>query len=160
MPTPMPTPDPAVAQLLAALDEGYDHPGWHGPTLQDALRGVTPTEADRRPAPGRHSIREIALHAAYWKAKVRQRLAGEPRAEFPLEGDDWFTPAPGRTWRDDLDLLAGEHRRLRETVAAFPPGALERIVDGKDQTAAYNIRGIAAHDVYHAGQIQLVRTMI
>ena len=53
--------------LLSSFDEAYEKKAWHGPNLRAALRGVTPDEAVRRPAPGRHTIWELAMHAAYWK---------------------------------------------------------------------------------------------
>jgi len=150
---------PAIAQLLALVDEGFDRAAWHGPTLWSALGGVTARQAAWRPARGRHNIREIALHAAFWKHMVRRRLMGNRRGAFPLAGDDWFAVDPSRTWRDDRRLLASEHRKLRAVIAAYPARALDTAIDAKRQTAAYSIRGIAAHDLYHAGQIQLLKRL-
>jgi uncharacterized damage-inducible protein DinB len=156
----MPMPEPTASQLLLdLLDEAFDRKAWHGPTLRGALRGVTAAQAEWRPARGRHSIRELTLHAAYWKYAVRRRLTGGTRGSFALEGSNWFTPGGARTWKDDVRLLVEEHKKLRAAIRAFPPRALERPVDEKRQTAAYTIRGIAAHDLYHAGQIQLLKKL-
>jgi hypothetical protein len=155
----MPTIHPSIALLLASLDEAFDRPSWHGPTLRGSLRGVTDPQAAWRPAPKRHSIRELTIHAAYWKYAVRRRLAGDRRGSFALEGSNWFEALPDRSWKDDVALLVEEHRKLRETVARFPPEALARPVDARKQTAVYTIRGVAAHDLYHAGQIQLIKRL-
>jgi hypothetical protein len=56
-------------------------------------------------------------------------------------------------------MLIGEHRALRAAIAALPPSALDRRVHGRNHSAAYTIRGIAAHDLYHAGQIQLLKRL-
>ena len=146
--------------LLALIDEAFDHKAWHGPTLLGAIRGVTAAQAEWRPARGRHSIRELTVHAAYWKYAVRRRLNGEKRGSFALEGSNWFEGGGTRSWKDDVRLLMDEHAKLRAAVAAFPQGALDKPVDAKQQTAVYTIRGIAAHDIYHAGQIQLIRKLI
>jgi hypothetical protein len=66
---------------------------------------------------------------------------------------------PSRSWAQEVRLLIDEHRKLRAAVAAFPPRALDRPVDAKGQTAVFTIRGIAAHDLYHAGQIQLLKRL-
>ncbi len=58
-----------------------------------------------------------------------------------------------------MRLLIAEHRRLRETIAALPERALAKRLAGKRYTAAFTIRGIAAHDLYHAGQIQLIKRL-
>ena len=151
--------DPAIATLLKLLDEGFDRAAWHGPTLHGAVRGITPAQADWHPSPGRHSIRELTLHAAYWKHIVRGRLTGDTRARFALPGRNWFAANPSRSWKEDVRLLVDEHRQLRAVVAAFPPRALDRPIDERKQTAAYSIRGIAMHDVYHAAQIRLLRAL-
>src|SRR5262245_59614869 len=150
---------PSMALLLDLVDEAFDHAAWHGPTLRGSLRGVTAAQAGWRPARGRHSIREIALHAAYWKHAVTKRLTGETRWLFPLEGANWFEAARSRSWRDDVRLLVDEHRKVRKAIAAYPARALGKPVDTRKQTAEFTIRGVAAHDLYHAGQIQLLKTL-
>ncbi len=143
--------------LLALVDEAFDARAWHGPTLGRAIRGVSARQAMSRPAPGRHNIWELAVHAAFWKHEVRRRITRR-RETFPFKGRNWFA-SDGRSWPDAVRLLTTEHRKLRAAVAALPPRALEARVRGRD-TAAFTIRGIAAHDLYHAGQIQLLRRLL
>src|SRR5262249_48741890 len=68
--------------LLRILDEAYERKAWHGTNLRGSLRGVSSDTAAWRPARGRHNIREIAVHCAYWKYTVRRRLTGEKRGSF------------------------------------------------------------------------------
>ena len=151
--------------LLDLVDEAFDRKAWHGTTLLGSIRGVSVGAAAWRPAPRRHNIWELTVHAGYWKYAVRRLLTGEKRGAFALKGSNWFTrPAPRldtgeRAWRDEVRLLVAEHRRLRETIASLPERALERRLEGKRYTAAFVIRGIAAHDLYHAGQIQLIKRL-
>jgi len=146
--------------MTAYLDEAFAGPSWHGPALYTALRGVTPKQAAWRPGRGRHSIWELVVHAAYWKHVVRQRLSGRRAERFPLRGTNWFVrPSGDRTWHDDVRLLAEEHERLREVVKRLSPRSMTRIVGHGRDTAAYTVRGIAAHDLYHAGQIQLLKRL-
>ena len=143
-------------ELLSMIDEAFDGRAWHGPTLRRSLSGVTPAQAAWRPGRGRHNIWEVAVHAAYWKHEVRRRITGR-REPFPMRGRNWFD-VDGRKWAEDVRLLAEEHRALRQVIATLPPRTLGRRVRGLD-TAAFTIRGIAAHDLYHAGQIQLLRRL-
>ena len=81
--------------LLQIIDSGYNRKAWHGPNLRQSLRGVSAEDAAWRPAPGRHNIWEIAVHAAYWKYVVRRRLRGDLRGSFACEGSNWFVrPSP------------------------------------------------------------------
>src|SRR5438105_13570331 len=106
----MPRPQASIVLLLDMIDEAFDRSAWHGPTLRGALRGVTEAQASWRPGRGRHNIRELTLHAAYWKYAVRRRLLGTTRGTFALRGSNWFEAPRHRSWQDDLQLLADQHR--------------------------------------------------
>ena len=143
--------------ILTVIDEAYEKPAWHGPNLKQSLRGVTAKQAAWRPGPGRHNIWEESLHAAYWKYVVRRRIEGNKRGSFALKGSNFFPrPEPGKlteaAWLSDKQLLDSEHRALRAAIAKAlrtdsPPRLLRMLY------------GIAFHDVYHAGQIRLLRRM-
>jgi hypothetical protein len=148
--------------LLENLDRAYDMTSWHGPNLRGAIRGVTAAQAAWRPAPGRHSVAEQVLHAAYWKHTARRRLLGDPRGSFPLKGSNWFRvpdDLDDPRWREFIRLLDAEHRALREAVAGFDPARLDDVPPGNKTTARALILGVAAHDLYHAGQIQLLNRL-
>jgi hypothetical protein len=151
----------ATQVLLHSIDEAYDHAAWHGTTLKGALRGVTARRASWRPAPGRHSIRELVIHAAYWKDRVRERLTGKA-AVFPYPGSNWFERSGGgeKAWKEERALLDRSHRALRRAVANLPADKLTRPLPGyRGRTALREAAGIALHDVYHTGQIQLLKVL-
>jgi uncharacterized damage-inducible protein DinB len=151
-----------VRLLVDLVDEAFDHHAWHGTTLRGSLRGLDQDEVSWRPGEDRHNIWEIAVHAAYWKYAVWRRLVGERRGSFPLPGSNWFPrPDPGlaRTWREDLGLLLSTHAQLRHAVAQLTPRKLGEPGKGRFTVGAV-VRGIASHDLYHAGQIQLVRRLM
>lgn len=152
---------PRLAELLRSLDQAYDHKSWHGTTLRGSLRNLNATEAAWRPAPGRHSAWELVVHCAYWKSTVTRRLA--PDAErFPLVGSNFF-PRPDapdeQALRRDVKLLDAEHRRLRAAIAELTVTALDTIPPGSKTTVGDLVRGVTAHDLYHAGQIQLLKRL-
>jgi hypothetical protein len=154
-----------VALLVRLIDEGFDARAWHGTPLRGAVRGLTAAQAAWRPAPGRHNIWEIVVHCAYWKYAVRRRLTGEKRGSFALKGSNWFArPTRGEAakdaaWKRDVALLLEEHRKLREAIADLKPAVLHRVSRGSRYTPVAFAQGIAAHDLYHAGQIQLLKTL-
>ena len=143
--------------ILALLDEGYEKRTWHGPNLKQSLRGVTAKQAAWRPGSDRHNIWEIALHAAYWKYVVRRKIEGGKRGSFALKGSNFFVrPQPGgnteAAWIADKRLLEREHRELRlaiGTIRGTP--RWEKLLP--------KLWGIAFHDIYHAGQIRLLRRL-
>ncbi|MBE0592773.1 MAG: hypothetical protein IH616_10290, partial [Gemmatimonadales bacterium] len=100
----------------------------------------------------------------YWKYTVRRRLLGERRGSFPLKGSNWFARPVGRgdadaLWRSDVALLVSTHRGLREAVASIDPKALHEPLSGGKTPTVDMLTGIAAHDLYHAGQIQILKRL-
>lgn len=148
--------------LLAAMEEAFERKAWHGTNLRGSIRGLDPAVACRRPAKGRHSIWELVVHAAYWKYAVRRRLTGEKRGSFALAGSNWF-PSPARPtegeWKKAVALLVEEHRRLRVVISGLAGADLGRVSDEVGASPGRFVRGIAAHDLYHAGQIQLLKRL-
>jgi len=148
----------SLALLSQIIDSGYNRKAWHGPNLRQSLRGVSAEEAAWRPGPGRHNIWEITVHAAYWKYAVRRRLRGDPRGSFVYEGSNWFVrPSSGaesgeKAWREDKKLLEQEHGKLREAIAALAQARNPRV-------PVSHIYGVAFHDIYHAGQVRLLRRL-
>jgi hypothetical protein len=154
-----------VELLLRLIDQAYDRASWHGTNLRGAVRRVSPAQAAWRPAPARHNVWELVVHAAYWKYAVWRRLTGSARGSFPLSGSNWIRRPAGdagmsaRAWRTDVALLDDMHRRLRATVAALRPRDLHRAPPGSAVSRFALISGVAAHDLYHAGQIQLLKRL-
>jgi DinB superfamily len=154
-------------QLLALVEEGFQKAAWHGPNLRSALRGVTPEEALWRPAKGRHNIWEIVVHAAFWKYTVTRRLTGGRKQDFPEKGRNWFVRNGAQVtngqaiehWKSDLALLTKSHQKLCDAIRGLKESELMRSTRVNRQTALRNIVGVAMHDVYHAGQIQLLRKL-
>lgn len=153
--------DSRLALLLKLLEQAYDARTWHGPNLRGALRGVDVETALWRPQPGRHNIWELTLHCAYWKHRVSRGLRGEESGgEFPRKPANFpaIPQAPtAKTWKEDLRLLQACHLELRQAVAGLNPEDLER-TSGR-WTLAEQALGVANHDIYHAGQIRLLRRM-
>ena len=149
--------------LLQVLDGAFTARGWQGTTLSGALRGLGPREALWRPGPRSHNVWELVLHAAFWKHIVRLRVEGRPGSEaFPRPGRN-FPKLPARTdaaaWKADVALLKRQHELLRRAVERLPASRIGARVGRSRWTAAEVLFGVAAHDVYHTGQIQLLKTL-
>ena len=143
--------------ILALLDEAFERRTWHGPNLKQSIRGVTAKQAAWRPRPGGHNIWEVTLHAAYWKYAVRRRIDGGKRGSFALKGSNFFArPERGKlndaAWRADKKLLEREHRALCESVARV-------LRTPRGEKLLRQLYGVAFHDIYHAGQIRLLRRL-
>jgi hypothetical protein len=154
--------DSRIALLLELIDSAYDRRSWHGTNLRGSIRGLSLEAVRWRPQAGRHNIWEIMVHAAYWKFCVRRQVTGDRDLRFARRGSDWFElpdPPEAAHFRADLALLRSEHLALRRSVAEFPPSRLGKTPPGLKWRYEQYIQGIASHDLYHAGQIQLLKRL-
>lgn len=156
--------DPAMVLLDTMLEGAFRGRGWQGATLSGALRGVTAARALRRPGPRRRCIWEHVLHAAYWKYAVRRVLDPSSPEGFGRTPSNWprLPLAPSeRLWRADRALLAEEHERVLAAARALTPARFDQRPSPKHKwTIATYLAGVAAHDCYHLGQIQLIKRLV
>jgi uncharacterized damage-inducible protein DinB len=151
-------------RLIDQLEREIGGEPWHGPSLTRILDGVTAAEAARKPSPDAHSIWEILLHMTGWKREVTRRVRGEAARE-PEEGD-W--PAVGEAsdarWMAAREEHFRAQRGLVELVRGLSDEQLGAKVKGEPAAhigAGLSIRatllGVLQHDVYHAGQIAILK---
>jgi uncharacterized damage-inducible protein DinB len=151
-----------LKELLFLIDTAYNRVSWHGTNLRGSLRGVSPRQAAWRPGRHRHNIWELVVHAAYWKYIAWRRLTSATRGAFPLAGSNWFArpqDATGAAWRSDLAVLEQMHRTLRTAIAGLDSRDLDQPPAKGRTTKRALVTGVAAHDLYHAGQIQLLKRL-
>lgn len=153
--------DPRLDALLGQLDRAFTTRSWHGPNLLGSLRRLDARAAAWRPDPERHNAWEIVIHAAYWKYRLCRHLAADPPAAFSFPGSDWWVrpeEATAAAWKADQRLLREWHGRLVAAVEGLDPARLDQ--PATSEWSVFDlIAGGAAHDLYHAGQIQLLKRM-
>lgn len=149
--------------IILQMEQAFQRRSWHGTNLLGSIRGLRPDEAAWRPQPGRHNIWELILHAAYWKYAVYRRFAGNQAVSFALKGSNFFprptTDMSETALKADLSLLKKQHRQLIEAVSVFDWPRLGSELSGRRFTFRDLAVGAAAHDLYHAGQIQLIKRL-
>jgi len=145
------------ARIADQLRRAFEGGAWHGPALLELLSDVDAATAEARPLPEVHSIWELVLHIAVWDDAGLRRLSGkkwQPKglANFPRVG----TPTEG-SWRKAVAATKRTHDTLVKTVAALPDSRLGERCPGKRYDFYHLLHGIAQHELYHAGQIAILK---
>ncbi len=149
-----------TSRIADQLRRAFEGEAWHGPAVLEILDGLTAAGAAARPLTGAHSIWEIVRHIAVWDDAARRRLAGE--VVQPLPHEDWpdVGPTTAGAWERTIEALKQTHDALVRAVAACPDARLLEKTPGKDPdyyTLYYMLHGIVQHELYHAGQISLLK---
>jgi uncharacterized damage-inducible protein DinB len=140
------------------LQRAFERGAWHGPAVLETLEGVSAEQAHTRPIPGAHTIWELVLHLTGSYALVRRRLRGIASPLTPAE--DWpSVPAPTEAnWQDSVGRLRALNAEVRAAVLQFPADKLDEPLVPDPPYAAYTqFIGLTQHDLYHAGQISLLK---
>lgn len=141
-------------RLASQLRRSYEGQAWHGPSLQELLSGVTADQALAKPIPGAHSIFELVLHITAW---VRESLAVvEGKKYETLKGEADWPPVSG-TWQAALEELGSATKALVMAIRNMPDERLNELAGGAEYNFYFLLHGLTQHNLYHAGQIALLK---
>lgn len=141
-------------RLLDQLNRAFGGEAWYGPALRNLLDGVSEQQAKEHPIAGAHSIFELVVHARTWMDVVARRIATTEEVLTTVE--DWSDLA-GTSWTDTLEELEHAESRLVDAVARVSSERLDEKIPGHNRSVHAEILGVLQHNVYHAGQIALLK---
>jgi uncharacterized damage-inducible protein DinB len=148
------------ARLADQLRRAFDGEAWHGDSVLELLADVDARTAAAHPIRNAHSIWELVLHIAAWDDAVRRRVSGKAVSLSAQQNFPPVTDTSEAAWRNAVEYLKHTHNELVKTVADFPDSRLPEQVPGKTGSFYnfyYMFSGVAQHELYHAGQIALLR---
>jgi len=151
-----------TARIADQLRRAFSGEAWHGDSLLEILNGVAAAQAAARPVKHAHSIWELVLHVTAWDSAVRRRMAGEAVALSDEQNFPSVMDSSEGAWRRAVENAQRVHNELVEAVVAFPDERLSDRVPGKlNEPDWYNfyymLHGVVQHELYHAGQIALLK---
>ena len=147
-----------IERIVDQLQKAIDGRAWHGPPLMPLLSDVDAQQAVARPLKERHTIWELVLHINAWRDKVRRVLGGEEMESLPDE-EDWspVDDTSDEAWAKAVEELKRVHEVLIEAVSGFSESRLDETVPGASYTFYSMLHGLVQHDLYHAGQIAILK---
>jgi uncharacterized damage-inducible protein DinB len=148
---------PLDVEILAdQIGRAFWGESWHGPSVREVLEGVSAEDAAAHPIAGAHSIWEIVLHMTGGYTLVLRRVRGE---HAQLSSEEAWPPVPAvssEAWRESQHALDQLNQQLQSAVRAFPTERLSQEL-GSEYSAYTQFCGAPQHDLYHAGQIVILK---
>ena len=146
-----------IKRIVDQMVRAFSGDAWHGPPLMQVLDGVSAENASKHSIRGAHSIWELVNHIAAWNTIVGHKLKDE-LVEITAERD-WppVWEADEIAWKRSLENLAESRARLRKLVESFRDEQLDEIVARENYSRYVLLHGLVQHDLYHAGQIAILK---
>ena len=148
-----------VERIQDQLKRAYEGGAWHGPSVREVLAGVSAPQAHARPLQNAHSIWELVHHIAVWENVGRRRLEGD-RAEIDISSPEDWPPADDTSelaWEQAKAALDRGHDALRQAIDSLEETRLNEPILPGLSTVYVTLHGVIQHDLYHAGQIAMLK---
>lgn len=149
-----------IDRIADQLDRAFAGDAWHGDPVTKILSGINSKEANLHAIRGAHSIWEIVNHLRAWKTAIPIRLTGEVKELSPQEDWPMVTDNSEASWQNSVNDLRQLHGQLVKAVRAFPESKLTDKAPNRDHSYYVLLHGMVQHDLYHAGQIALLKKAV
>jgi uncharacterized damage-inducible protein DinB len=147
-----------AGRVAEQLRNAFEGEAWHGPAVLELLADVDAATAAAHPLPEVHSIWELVLHIAAWDDAVNRRIVLKRALQlnnaenFPVVQDK-----SAAAWKKAIAHVKRTHAELLRTVTALPDQRLTERVPGKKYDIRFMLEGVAQLELYHAGQIAILK---
>jgi uncharacterized damage-inducible protein DinB len=144
--------------IVDQMERAFEGDAWHGSSISEILTCVAAEQAAARPIAEAHSIWEIVLHTTVWQRTVRERLQGRPIVSLPDE-EDWprINDTSASAWNEAVKELRSEYELLRKEARNWGEHDLGQTPEGQRFTVYEMLQGVIQHNLYHAGQIAILK---
>jgi len=151
-----------INYYIRQFEQVYKGGSWQGESFLEKLSGMDEEVAFRQPMPGVHSVAEVVWHCIYWRTTLQKRIEGDATYrdrtyeqlnflswnELKLKG--WATLKQELDDSQNVLLTLLDQKRDNFLSTLYQP----------DHAFEHLVEGIVQHDVYHLGQIGLIKKMI
>jgi uncharacterized damage-inducible protein DinB len=142
-----------TARIVRLLEKTFEKHPWYGSSILEVLN-LDPALASQRHGSG-HSILELVRHMTSWRIFATRRLLGDNQFEIT----ESLNFPEGGTWEEAIQQLKESQQLLVEAAKNFPDNRLGELMPGKTQKYTFYtlLHGILHHDIYHLGQIAMLK---
>ncbi len=148
-----------VTGLIDLFERTFDGDAWHGPSVMKVLQNFPLEQMNARIGDG-HSVIELVEHMTAWRQFAIHRLQGDKTYEVTeLENFRPRENAGEEDWQKAIEALEQSQKQLLELLKDFPANELSALVDGRSYPFYVLLHGLIHHDLYHLGQIVLLKRL-
>ena len=146
-----------IERIKDQLQRAFNNEPWSGPSVMEVLKDIVPEKAASKPIPSAHSIWEILEHVNTDIENVIGRLRGD---FTPLTDEmDWpkITDTSEKSWNKLVSRFNKNHEELLSEISKLSPDILDKPIKEGLSTYYVTLHGVVQHNLYHLGQISLLK---
>jgi uncharacterized damage-inducible protein DinB len=140
----------AIERIKEQLNAAFHGAAWHGPSVLEVVKDIKPKLAANR-VQNVHTIAELVYHITSWRIFAAKRIQGDE--EYEVKTMDEFE------WETLTMELALSHDELMLALEEKADKFLDEIVVGTEYDYYTLLNGIIQHDLYHTGQMAILKKM-
>ena len=152
-----------IPELVKEYKEVFNGHPWHGESLSGTLASIPFPLVHYKPKENCHSIAELVQHLLAWRKFVLEKLNGNREYDIELNSiADWPEKVHLKDlseWNKLLEELYFSQTAIEASLLQKKDKWLSEEAAGKNYSNQYMMLGLMHHDLYHLGQIRLIRKM-
>ena len=153
--------NPLIVSYLNQFKVLYEGTAWYGESFLEKFEGLESDQAFIQPA-SLHSIAQIVWHCIYWRIPLIKRLQGDFAYKSSVNDPKNWLPnesLKNKGWEN----LKGELAETQQQIINLLKSTSEAFLKAEYRpniTIQVVIEGGIHHDIYHIGQIGLIKKWI
>ncbi|HET8737552.1 MAG TPA: DinB family protein [Pricia sp.] len=147
--------------IMANLSESFDGRPWYGISVMEKLDSIDWLKINAKTY-GSKSIAVLVRHIINWRIFCLKKLEGDMEYDIEIDGqNDWpeVHIDNQQEWEELKAELRHTQEKLLRKLSEQTDDLLLEKVPGKSYSFGPMLNGIAQHDIYHLGQIAMLKAI-
>lgn len=151
-----------VQSIIRNLQNVHSGQPWFGKPVHALLEEVNPATVYRRPNNTGHSLIDLLYHMITWAGFVLKRVEGETEKDpAAFEKLDWRIIDPAvHSWEKGVEEFKSIHSTIIKLLESKEDDFLKEKVEDREFNFRFMLNGLIQHNIYHAGQIALLKKIL
>lgn len=152
-----------IKELKKKFEIAYSGGPWYGDSMKDILNEINPAIVFEKVNGKSHSIAELTAHIIGWREFTLSRLEGNNNFKInQKETFNWKRIDEGEktAWKNILKELDKNQKKIISTLNRLDDDFLNNKVAGRRYRAEFMLEGTIQHDIYHLGQIVVLKKLL
>lgn len=148
-----------IKNIINSIEDVYKGSPWYGNNLSEVLDSITVSNPNAS-FNGSNSLGQILEHMIQWKKLVIEKLNGNEFFDIEMNSIQDWNKRKMYSKEEFIELIRqfkNMSEKLIDSLKKENDSLLQKIVPGRKYNFKTMLEGIIQHDLYHSGQLSLLK---